>query len=65
MPYTNYIMQKKIKIEKNIRNQILKHLNYKYLLTKKINLNLFFKSDKLCKKPKIYICFLPCVISSS
>jgi len=46
------IMQHK-KIKKNIkiiRNQIFKLLNYEYFLTKKINLNLFFKSNKYCKK---------------
>jgi len=46
------IMQHK-KTKKNIkiiRNQIFKLLNYEYFLTKKINLNLFFKSNKYCKK---------------
>jgi hypothetical protein len=46
------IMQHK-KIKKNIkiiRNQIFKLLNYEYFLTKKINLNLFLKSNKYCKK---------------
>jgi hypothetical protein len=40
--YTNYIIQNKNFIKK-IRNQIFKLLNYKYLLTKKINLNFLNK----------------------
>ncbi len=54
------IMQHK-KIKKNIkiiRNQIFKLLNYEYFLTKKINLNLFLKSNKYCKKWNEKVCFL-------
>jgi hypothetical protein len=57
--YINYIMQSK-QIKKNIgkkfRNQNFKVLNYKYLLTKKKNLNLYKQSNKFCTKPKEKIC---------
>jgi hypothetical protein len=45
------IMQdKKIKNNiKTVRNQILKLLNYKYLLTKKINLNFYFNQINILK----------------
>jgi hypothetical protein len=49
--YINYKMQNKIKIkEKKLKNQILKLLNYKHLLTQKKNLNLKKKSNKFCKQ---------------
>jgi hypothetical protein len=43
--------------KKKFRNQILKLLNYKHLLTKE-NLNLKKKSNKFYKKPKEKICLL-------
>jgi hypothetical protein len=36
-----------------------KNLDYKCLLTKKINFNFLKKSNKFCKKPKEKVCFLP------
>jgi len=59
--YTNYIMQNKFfffKHRKKFRNQNLKLLNYKYLLTEK-NFNFQKQSNKFCKTPKKNVCFLP------
>jgi len=60
--YTNYMMQNKKnkkKHRKKFRNQNLKVLNYKYLLTEREYLNLLKKSNKFCTKLKENICFLP------
>jgi hypothetical protein len=51
--------KKKKKHKKKYRNQNLKLLNYKHLLTKKKNLNFQNKSNKFCKKLKEKICLLP------
>jgi hypothetical protein len=55
--YTNYVMQKKKKHRKKFRNQNLKLLNYKDLLTENKTLIKKIKSNKFCKKPKEKICF--------
>jgi hypothetical protein len=60
--YTNYIMQnifKKYIGKKLGTNELLKLLNYKYLMTKNINLNFQKQSNKFCKKPNEKICLLP------
>ncbi len=45
--------------KKKFRNQNLKLLNYKYLLTERKYLNFQKQSNKFCIKPKKKICFLP------
>jgi hypothetical protein len=62
--YTNYKNNAKInkfkKHTKKLKNQNLKLLNYKYLLTEK-NLNFKKQSNKFRKKPKEKICLLPLI----
>jgi hypothetical protein len=64
--YTNYIMQKKkyIYIGKFLEtNQLLKILNYKYLMTKNINHNFFLNQINFAKNQKkryvAYLCVIP------